>query len=102
MVNPTTNPKVKCFLKWFVFACVVVLFLSSINMKPLIKNATDVDLDGIHGIKITFGVDSVEYGVIAERIKYYLEDHPQCKVEDLRVIKGVDDMIIDQLKERWR
>lgn len=85
------SSKVKCFAICFVLAFLIIGILT---YKPPLKNATQSDLDAIHGI--------VYGGVIADRINEYILENPKAKVEDLRVIKGVDDMIIDQLKERFR
>lgn len=71
-----------------------VLLLGASLYKEPIKNATTEDLDSIYGIKCG--------GIIMESIQEYILQNPNCRVEDLRVIKGVDDMIIDQLKERFR
>lgn len=102
MDNLTTNTKVKCFILCFILASAVILSLHAVNIKPMIKNITYEELNAIHGIKIEFGIGSVDYGPIAESIISYIELYPNAKVEDLRIIKGVDDMILDQLKERWR
>lgn len=91
MVNHASNPKVKCFVICFI---VVFIMLGLFLYKPPIKNATDAELDAIYGIKY----DCVVY----HRIIDYIELHPDCKVEDLRVVKGVGDMIIDQLERKWR
>ena len=62
--------------------------------KPNIRYATTSELDAIYGIK--------KDGVIIARIQTYINDNPDCSVEDLRVIKGVDDMVIEQLERKWR
>lgn len=85
------SSKVKCFAICFILAFLIIGILT---YKPPLKNATQSDLDAIYGI--------VYDGVIADRINEYILEYPNAKVEDLRVIKGVDDMIIDQLKERFR
>lgn len=73
---------------------IVFLLLGLVLYKPMVKNATQSDLDAIHGIKTD--------GVIISRINIFLADNPEATVEDLRQIKGVDDMIIDQLKRKYR
>ena len=76
---------------FFVILALLVVLCFAIDLyKPPLRNATQGDLDAIHGI--------VYGGVIADRINEYILKYPNAKVEDLRVIKGVDDMIIDQLK----
>jgi hypothetical protein len=83
------------YVKMFVILALVAILLFIISLyKPPLKNASTDDLDGIYGI--------VCGGVIMESVQSYILEHPNCKVEDLRSIKGVDDMIIDQLKERFR
>lgn len=79
---------------FFILALIAILLLGISLYKPPLKNVTTEELDGIYGI--------VCCGVIMESVQTYILEHPNCKVEDLRSIKGVDDMIIDQLKERFR
>ncbi len=80
---------------FFVILALAVILCIGIDLyKPPLKNVTLAELDAIHGI--AYG------GVIADRINEYILENPDAKVEDLRVIKGVDDMIIDQLKARFR
>lgn len=83
--------EIKCFLICFV---VVFLLIGLILYKPMLKSASASDLDSIYGIR--------SGGVIMAEIQNYIIDNPNATVEDLRIIKGVDDMIIDQLKERFR
>ncbi len=80
---------------FFVILVLAVILCIGIDLyKPPLKNVTQAELDAIYGI--------VYGGVISDRINEYILDNPDAKVEDLRVIKGVDDMIIDQLKARFR
>jgi len=80
---------------FFVILALVMILCIGIDLyKPPLKNVTQAELDAIHGV--------VYGGVIADRINEYILENPDAKVEDLRVIKGVDDMIIDQLKARFR
>jgi len=85
--------KKQCLLS-AVIAVIIILVFAATLYKPPIKNATAAELDAIFGIKYD--------GVIIERIHDYIEENPDCSVEDLRVIKGVDDMIIEQLERKWR
>ena len=83
------------YVKIFVLLTIVAFLLIGLYFyKPPIKNITTSELDAIYGIK--------NGGVIMNDIQTYLIVNPNAKVEDLRQIKGVDDMIIDQLKERFR
>lgn len=79
---------------FFILALIAILLLGISLYKPPLKNASTDDLDGIYGMKCG--------GVIMESVQTYILQNPNCKVEDLRSIKGVDDMIINQLKERFR
>ena len=83
--------EIKCFLICFVVAFLLIWL---ILYKPMLKSASTSDLNSIYGIR--------NGGVIMAEIQNYIIDNPNATVEDLRVIKGVDDMIIDQLKERFR
>ena len=91
MARNERNSKVICFLVCFIaiaiISCVVLY-------KPPLNNITIEELDKVYGIKVG--------GVIIERVQLFLADNPGAKVEDLRQIKGVDNMIIDQLKGRFR
>ena len=91
MANLASNTKVRCFV--ICFLC-VALIVGITLYKPPLKNATVSELDCIYGIRAG--------GVIMEDIQEYIMTYPDCKVEDLRILKRVDDMIIDQLKERFR
>lgn len=83
-------------------AFVVLALLFGIFYRQPIKNITDSELDAIKGIKVTFVDGNVNYGVISARIVDYISQNPSCTVEDLRIIKGVDDYIINQLKKEFR
>ena len=96
------HSKLTCFLIGFVVAVVIVLLFVNVFIKSDLKDATYLDLDAIYGIKVTYVDGVTHYGEIATRIKEYITQNPSCKVEDLRIIKGVDDMIISQLKERFK
>ena len=98
----STSNHAKIAVICFVISFSLILSVCLINYKPMIKDATAEQLDAIHGIQITFSDGTVKYGTVAKRIVDYVELHPYAKVEDLRIIKGVDDMIIDQLKEVFR
>ena len=102
MARASIHPKVRYFLICFIVASMVFGLCLVLSYKPSIKTATDEDLNAIHGIKITFSDGAVNYGPVAEDIVGYISKNPKVKVEDLRIIKGVDDMIIDQLKEKYR
>ena len=86
------------------FICFLVTFLilGILFYKPPLKSITDVELNDIEGIKVTFVDGQVNYGVISSRIIEYIKQNPDCKVDDLRIVKGVDDMIIGQLKKEFR
>lgn len=99
MGNIRIPKKIKIALLCFL---VTFLILGILFYKPPIKNITDSELDAIKGIKVTFVDGNVNYGVISARIVDYIDKNPSCTVEDLRIIKGVDDYIINQLKERFR
>jgi len=102
MGNTSNTSKVKIAIVCFLIVFITFLSISMISCKPMIKDATAEQLDAIHGMQITFSDGAVKYGAIAKRIVDYIELHPNAKVEDLRIIPGVDDMIIDQLKEVFR
>lgn len=99
MVNIRIPKKVKIFLVCFL---VTFLLLGILFYREPLKNITDSELDAIKGIKVTFVDGTVNHGVISQRIVDYIDQNPSCTVEDLRIIKGVDDYIINQLKKEFR
>ena len=82
--------------KTFIIALAVIILGVGLFCfyKPSIHSATPAQLHSVHGIRYD--------GVVFEGIIEHLINNPNAKVEDLRQINGVDNMIIDQLKERWR
>jgi len=99
MVNIRISQKIKIALVCFI---VTFLILGILFYKPPLKSITDVQLNDIEGIKVTFVDGKTNYGVISSRIIEYIKQNPDCKVEDLRIVKGVDDMIINQLERKFR
>lgn len=81
-------------------ALVVLLFIGILTYKRPLNTITNGELDAINGIRVDL-VDG-NHGVISTRITDYIKQNPDCTVEDLRIIKGVDDMIIDQLRKEFR
>lgn len=99
MAHIRISKKVKIALVCFL---VTFLIFGILFYKPPLKNITDVQLSDIEGIKVTFVDGKINYGPISARILEYIKQNPYCKVDDLRIVKGVDDMIIDQLKKEFR
>ena len=88
-----------CFLLAFIFT---LLLMYAVCYKPSIETITDQELNAIQGVSIEWINGIPKHGKRARDIKIFIARNPNCTVEDLRVIKGVDDMIIDQLKKRFR
>ena len=83
------------YFRRFAYLTVIAILVLVMGMyKPPLKNVTTGELDAIYGIR--------QGGVIMYEIQNYILEHPNAKVEDLRSIKGVDDMIIEQLERRFR
>lgn len=80
---------------------ILIAVMMNIFCKRPLNSVTDAELDAIHGIKISYSNGRIE-GKRAMDIIRYIAINPDCEVEDLRVIDGIDDMIIDQLKRRFR
>lgn len=70
----------------------VVLVLGVVFYKPPLSTITLSELDSIHGVG----------EVRLSQIQAYISQNKNAKVEDLRIIKGIDDMIIEQLEKRFR
>ena len=88
-----------CFLLAFIFT---LLLMYATCYKPSISTITDQELNNVHGVSVEWIDGMPKCGKRARDIKLFIARNPNCTVEDLRVIKGVDDMIIDQLKKRFR
>lgn len=75
-------------------AIFVLMMLIMIFGKPPLKTVSEIELDAVYGLK--------EGGVMMGRVVEFISNNPEATVEDLRIIKGVDDMIIDQLKRHYK
>ena len=84
----------KRFVISILIAIFVLLMLIVMFGKAPLRTITKPELDAVYGIRYD--------GVIMERVVRYILNNPDCEVEDLRIIKGVDDMIIDQLKRHYK
>jgi len=73
-------------------AIIILTLIVVVFDKPSLSTATSEELLAVYGVG--------EHRL--EQIQEFILDNPNATVEDLRIIKGVDDMIIDQLKERFR
>lgn len=89
MVNIRILKALSCFL---IFAMLVVLVLGVVFYKPPLSTITSSELDSIQGVG----------EVRLSQIQAYISQNKNAKVEDLRIIKGVEDMIIEQLEKRFR
>lgn len=75
-----------------ILAMLMILVIGVVFYKPPLKQITREQIDSLYGVG----------EVRLYQIEQFILDNPNVKVEDLRSIKGVDDMIIDQLKGRFR
>lgn len=89
MGNIRISQKIKCFLICFI---ATIILVSVAIYRPPLSTATASELLTVDGI----GESRLEM------IQTFIVNHPNAKVEDLRPLKGVDDMIINQLKRRFR
>ena len=76
----------------FIFAMLIVLVIGVVFYKPPLKQITREQIDSLYGVG----------EIRLSQIEQFILENPSAKVEDLRMIKGVDDMIIDQLEKRFR
>ena len=78
--------------RFIVWVLILVIVVGVGAYKPPLSTITASELLEVHGIG----------EVRLNQIQSFILDYPNAKVEDLRSISGVDDLIIDQLKERFR
>ena len=76
----------------FIFAMLMILVIGVVFYKPPLKQITRDEIESIYGVG----------EVRLSQIEQFILQNPKANVEDLREIKGVDDMIIDQLEKRFR
>lgn len=70
----------------------MVLVVGVVFYKPPLKQITRDEIESLYGVG----------EVRLSQIEQFILQNPKAKVEDLRELKGVDDMIIDQLEKRFR
>ena len=75
-----------------ILAMLMILVIGVVFYKPPLKQITREQIDSLYGVG-----EARLY-----QIEQFILDNPNVKVEDLRSIKGVDDMIIKQLEKRFR
>ena len=75
-----------------ILAMLMILVVGVVFYKPPLKQITREQIDSLYGVG----------EVRLYQIEQFILDNPNVKVEDLRSIKGVDDMIIKQLEKRFR
>ena len=70
----------------------MILVVGVVFYKPPLKQITRDEIESLYGVG----------EVRLSQIEQFILQNPKAKVEDLRELKGVDDMIIDQLEKRFR
>ena len=75
-----------------IFAMLMILVIGVVFYKPPLKQITREQIDTLYGVG----------EIRLSQIEQFILENPSAKVEDLRMIKGIDDMIIDQLEKRFR
>ena len=76
----------------FILAMLMILVIGVVFYKPPLKQITREQIDTLYGVG----------EIRLSQIEQFILENPSAKVEDLRELKGVDDMIIDQLEKRFR
>ena len=82
----------KTLICTLIFAMLMILVIGVVFYKPPLKQITRDEIESIYGVG----------EVRLSQIERFILQNPKANVEDLREIKGVDDMIIDQLEKRFR
>ena len=75
-----------------ILAMLMILVIGVVFYKPPLKQITRDEIESLYGVG----------EVRLSQIEQFILQNPRAKVEDLRELKGVDDMIIDQLEKRFR
>lgn len=75
-----------------ILAMLMILVIGVVFYKPPLKQITRDEIESLYGVG----------EVRLSQIEQFILQNPKAKVEDLRELKGVDDMIIDQLEKRFR
>ena len=75
-----------------ILAMLMILVVGVVFYKPPLSSITYSELESVYGVG----------EVRTHQIQEFILDNPKAKVEDLRELKGVDDMIIKQLEKRFR
>ena len=75
-----------------IFAMLMILVVGVVFYKPPLKRITRDEIESLYGVG----------EVRLSQIEQFILQNQKAKVEDLRELKGVDDMIIDQLEKRFR
>lgn len=75
-----------------ILAMLMILVIGVVFYKPPLKQITREQIDSLYGVGETR----------LYQIEQFILEDPNVKVEDLRELKGVDDMIIKQLEKRFR
>ena len=82
----------KTLICTLIFAMLMILVIGVVFYKPPLKQITRDEIESIYGVG----------EVRLSQIEQFILQNPRANVEDLRELKGVDDMIIDQLEKRFR
>ena len=82
----------KTLICTLIFAMLMILVIGVVFYKPPLKQITREQIDMLYGVG----------EIRLSQIEQFILENPSAKVEDLRMIKGIDDMIIDQLEKRFR
>lgn len=92
------------FLKTFLAVMLIVILLTVVIMfqHPHISSATMDELKEVHGLKVEIVDDREVPGIRMKMILDYISNNPDAKIEDLRILNGIDDMVIDQLNNMYR
>ena len=75
-----------------IFAMLMILVIGVVFYKPPLKQITREQIDTLYGVG----------EIRLSQIEQFILENPSANVEDLRELKGIDDMIIDQLEKRFR
>ena len=75
-----------------ILAMLMILVIGVVFYKPPLKQITRDEIESLYGVG----------EVRLSQIEQFILQNPKAKVEDLRELKGVDDMIINQLEKRFR
>jgi len=82
----------KDILKVFVLVLIICMLFGSLIYRPSIQTATYDELIVLDDIGI----------ILASRVMLYIQDNPECELNELDCIPGIGEKRIETLSKEWK